>query len=285
MKKSTLSDKQRLQLRELTNTLVGFKSYLNAQNVYSQCDDFAESAVFAFQNLEACISKTAYEMRFSEECISEADELNAEPSFNRRKIENHLNNILSSDSASTLKLVNELLIVIERELITPHFIEQYINELESLDEVQPYLILKTRKAQLLYNLEDYDSAKVELEVLLKIAPSDYYLNRYQLYNCYIIQKDWKALDQALEQFGCNDLAYNATRLLSFYAQNGNNSQSDLLKRETKNLFPEVINIALGSAFVDLKNKSDDLKEYINKGALKAWRSVDGSLFWLKADEK
>ncbi|MDK1287755.1 hypothetical protein [Pseudoalteromonas umbrosa] len=285
IQKNTLSDIQQHQLNELTGLLVGFKSYLSAQNVFNACGDFADSAIFAFQNLESSISKTAYEMRFSEECIADADELNSQPSFNRKTIENHLNEILNSDSTSTLKLIHDLITVIERELITASFIEQYSRELECLDEVQPYLILKARKAQIHYNLEDFESAKIELEKLIQLAPSDYYNNRYQLYNCYIRQNDWESLNRVLLQFGCNDFAASASRLLSNYAQYGNNADTIALKLETKRLFPEVVNIAVRSPLSDTQNKSDSFEEYVKKGGLKAWCSVDGSLFWLKMDEK
>ncbi|KZN46130.1 hypothetical protein [Pseudoalteromonas luteoviolacea] len=280
-----LSDKQRHQLGELTKKLMGFKSYLSAQSVFSACDDFADSVIFAFQNLESCISKTAYEMRFSKECIAEADELSTQPSFDRNKIESHLNDILSSDSPSTLKFIHELITVIERELITASFIEQYASELECLDEVQPYLILKARKAQVHYNLDDFESAKIELETLLQLAPSDYYNNRYQLCNCYIRQKDWEAVNRVLSKFGKDDFAASATRLLCNYAQHGNNPVSIALKQDTKRLFPEIINLAVSSTLSDSSHGSGAFKEYINKGGLKAWRSVEGSLFWLKADEK
>ncbi|KID56400.1 hypothetical protein JF50_19495 [Pseudoalteromonas luteoviolacea] len=288
IKQADLTVEQDTQLKTLQTVLEGFQGYLNAFRAFpSNEQDFTTDLISAYQSLEPCISKTAYELRFSEQCISQADEVNSLSGFDRKQIESHLNDILSKNNASTLKFIDELISVLERELITTHFIEQYGNELENLSEIQPYFILKARKAQIHFNLEHYDLAQKELEELLNLAPNDYYENRYQLYNCYIKQGKWHCLTALLNKYKSNVYSENklmdsATILLNEYAQHGSNPKTNALKEKVKGLFPDIVSMSGSSAELGADEKSDCVNEYINKGGLTAWCSVEGSLFWLKS---
>ncbi|WP_196302580.1 UPF0149 family protein [Pseudoalteromonas luteoviolacea] len=288
IKQIELNIEQYNQLDKLQSVLSGFQGYLNATKTFSSDkQDFATTVISAYQDLELCISKTAYELRFSEHCLSKADEASTLPGFNRKQIESHLNEILSQNNSSTLKLIDDLITVIERELITKHFIEQYADELENLSEVQPYLILKARKAQIHFNLEHYDLAQKELEELLQLAPNDYYENRYQLYSCYIKKRKWSSLTALLNKYSChlfseNKLIDSATKLLNEYAQHGSNPETKALKEKVIALFPDLVSIC-GQGIKQMGgDKPNSVTEYINKGGLTAWCSVEGSLFWLKS---
>ncbi|ESP94551.1 MULTISPECIES: hypothetical protein [Pseudoalteromonas] len=282
IEQNSLSPVQSFQLKKLRRVLSGLKSYLNAQNTFGESRDFRDQALSAHNELGQCIRETAYEMRFSDQCIQEAEETSALPGFNRDQIESHLNDILNKDSQATLKLINELITVIERELITVNFIEQFREEIENLHEAQPYFILKTRKAQIHFNLDEFDVAQRVLEELIELAPNDYYKNRYQLYNCYIKQQKWSSVSVLVDKFDSCSLPDSATQLLCEYAQNGNSQRAQDLKSHIKQRFPEFVALAGADSQRGNNQISDAMTEYIGKGGLKAWRSVEGSLFWLKA---
>ncbi|MBQ4834967.1 hypothetical protein [Pseudoalteromonas luteoviolacea] len=281
IEQNSLSPAQCSQLEKLRQVLSGMKSYLNAQNTFGRNCDFREQTLLAHNDLVLCIKETAYEMRFSEQCIQEAEETSSLPGFNRDQIESHLNDILNKDSQATLRLIDELITVIERELITVNFIEQFREEIENLHEAQPYFILKTRKAQIHFNLDEIDIAQCVLEELLELAPSDYYKNRYQLYNCYIKQKKWSSVSELIDKFNSCSLSDCATQLLCEYAQNGNSQKAQELKSAIKQKFPDFITLTEADSQRETNQISDALTEYLGKGGAKAWRSVEGSLFWLK----
>ncbi|WP_269203516.1 UPF0149 family protein [Pseudoalteromonas luteoviolacea] len=286
--RSELRNEQLKELNWLCHTLKGLSSYINARNIYgSEKSSFETDVQEAKQSLITQLSSTIHEMRFSEQCLEQAQETATFEGFNRSEVESHLQSILSKDDESTLSLINDLILVIERELITEQFKLRHKSEFDKLYEAQPYLILRSRKAQIQFNMGDIDAATDELETLLPLTLNDAYKNRYQLYNCYIKQKSWCSLDELLLTKSEGSFGDLATRTLLAFAKEGNTQSARKLKSKLKTTYPAV------ELLFDPSNNgeqgyselcADTVNEYINRGGKKAWSSVNGGLFWLKSND-
>ncbi|TQF67551.1 hypothetical protein [Pseudoalteromonas luteoviolacea] len=284
--RNTLRQEQLQSLNWLCETLRGFSSYINARHVFgSEEFSFEKNAQYAKRILTSRISDTVHQMRFSESCREQGHNAVLNEDFDRKGVEAHLQGILTKDDETTLALINDLILVIERELITENFKQRHQMAFDKLYEAQPYLILRSRKAQIQFNMGDIKAATDELEALLPLTLNDAYKNRYQLYNCYIKQKSWSSLDQLLSNKSEGSFGDLATRTLLAYAQEGDTKSARLLKTELKSTYPAVellFDPAKGDGKSHCELSADTVNEYINRGGKKAWCSVSGGLFWLKA---
>ncbi|MBQ4810791.1 UPF0149 family protein [Pseudoalteromonas luteoviolacea] len=286
--RDALRQEQLQELDWLCLILKGFSSYINARNVFGHgpCD-FEKEAQKAEQALTKRLSSTIHEMRFSDECIAQAQNSANIEEVNREEVESHLQSILNRDDESTLSLINDLILVIERELITEQFKVQHMSEFDKLYETQPYLILRSRKAQIHFNMGDIEAATDELETLLTLTLNDTYKNRYQLYNCYIKQKSWCSLDELLMSKSEGSFGDLATRALLTFAKEGDTHSARQLKTELKATYPAVellFDPHKGCEEGFSKLCAESVNEYINRGGKKAWCSVNGGLFWLKSSD-
>jgi len=284
--RSALNQVQLQSLDWLSETLKGFSSYINARETFGrEGHSFGQQAMQAKRALMSLINNTIYEMRFSKQCIESAQNEVMDGEFDRGKAEDHLQGLLNRNDESTLSLINDLILVIERELITENFKQRHQMAFDKLYEAQPYLILRSRKAQIQFDLGDIKGATDELEALLPLTLSDTYKNRYQLYNCYIKQKCWHSLDHLLSTKSEGSFGDLATRTLLAYAKEGDTKNTRLLKKELKSTYPAIEMLYDPSSEDNNQHcelSSDSVNEYINRGGKKAWCSVNGGLFWLKA---
>ncbi|KZN53572.1 hypothetical protein N482_24835 [Pseudoalteromonas luteoviolacea NCIMB 1942] len=286
--RSALRSEQLKELNWLCRILKGFSSYINARNIFgTEQRNFEIEVQEAKQSLITRLSSTIHQMRFSEQCLEQAQEPATFDGFNRTELESHLHNILSKDDECTLSLINDLILVIERELITEQFKLRHKSEFDKLFEAQPYLILRGRKAQIQFNMGNIEAATDELETLLPLTLNDAYKNRYQLYNCYVKQKSWCSLDELLLTKSEGSFGDLATRTLLAFAQGGNTQSARKLKSELKTIYPAVellFDPSKGSEEGYSELCTDTVNEYINRGGKKAWCSVNGGLFWLKSND-
>ncbi|NQY35845.1 MAG: UPF0149 family protein [Alteromonadaceae bacterium] len=295
----TLNNNQRKELNYLKELLLGYTSVTYAKQAFSiMSGDYQYIAHESKRMLSTYICNTIYLMRFADEKMSEYDlsddlddgEYGEFEDFGQDAFEDFMFNVMTQSSPCIRTALNEVIGHIEEDM-GEDFIRENTGIFWGLHQTRTYMTLRSRRARLNFSEGKLAEAIEELKDLLVLNPNDNQANRYPLFSYLILAKRWQELDKLLLPIVEPSLFVFSAKVLSCYAQYGDCKESKALKKQLKkaNKYFERYITGRNQApeeppeFYQPGEKSE-VFVYLNMAGKETWRSVEGSLFWLRKNK-
>lgn len=282
---NALSEMQAKELEITTTVLTGFTSVDQAEKTFSYGGDYQQGAHEQKRLLTTHISNLAYEMRFNSE-ILEAP-LSAEQEDEEDDFQAMMQMLMGSEDPKLRPLLDNVIAKLESDL-SKTFINENSGHLWMFHEARPYMLLRARRAELNFKDRKVNDAISELQTLVKMNSNDNQANRYPLANYLVVQKRWSELSELLQEFDEPSIFMLGARALMVFSEHGDCEQANVIKKQLKAENKHIVAYLTGQKKApketpDFYQPGDktEVFMYLTWGGKEAWRSVEGSLFWLR----
>ena len=279
---------QSIELDNLTFLLTGFSSDDAAKSAFLMSgQDYQKQALHYKRSLTMHLSNTLFVMRFKDAQSLDDDMFFEEELMAQDQLEQVMSVVLNNDSPAVMEMLEGVIAHLDQRM-GQQFITDNTGMFWMLSETKPYMTLRARHAQLLFNNGQLQAAIDELQQLIKLNPSDNQANRYPLINYLLLAKQWTQVEQLIETFNENSLFMLAAKTLRMFVSHGDCDEANHFKkslRRSSKYFERYITGQL-KAPKDIDNcylpgDKNEVFYYLSESGKEVWRSVDGALFWLR----
>ncbi|NQY65643.1 MAG: UPF0149 family protein [Alteromonadaceae bacterium] len=294
-----LNKNQKQELHSLKDLLLGYTSVTHAKQAFSiMSADYQYIAHESKRMLATYICNTIYYMRFADDDLSEFDclldgedeefdEYGEFEDIGQDAFEGFMFTVMTESGACIKTVLDEVIGHIEDDM-GEAFIKENTGLFWGLHQTRTYMTLRSRRARLNFSDGNLAEAIDELQELLVLNPNDNQANRYPLFNYLILAKRWQELDKLLLTTVEPSLFVFSAKVLSCYAQYGDCKESNELKKQLKKANKYFERYITGQnktpeeppEFYQPGEKTE-VFVYLNMAGKETWRSVEGSLFWLR----
>ncbi|MFS1702654.1 UPF0149 family protein [Alteromonas sp. AMM-1] len=203
------------------------------------------------------------------------------------QVSESIDEILATDSPKVIDLIDTILEGFEAAM-GPGFVEQNTGHFWLIHETRNYMLLRQKRAGLNFKNGNADKAIEELQTLLRLNPNDNQAVRFSLINMLICKGRWDQLQALLKQFDEPSLPVLGGKALLAYHRDPKGEAAAKAKRALLKANKYVVKYLTGQKQVKhfegmySPGSAEEAELYILEYGKEAWRSVDGSLFWLRA---
>jgi hypothetical protein len=284
----TLNEHQSRELRYTRYSLTVFISLEHAKKVRFSSDGYEAEVHREKRLLSTFIHNLIFSFRFSDYATTSIKtDIEAPQEESPEDFQAMMHFVMTESNVVVDQTIEMLISVFENEY-TDEYLADHKGHLWNIYEARPYMVLRARRAQLNFQRGDISTAIDELNVLLGLNPGDNQANRYPLANYLVIEKRWDELSALLQEYEEKSMFMLASEALMLFAQEGDSVDArvvkNALKKENKHLEKYLTGQSKAPKVAPEMYSSGDKTEvftYLSIGAKETWRSIQGSLFWLR----
>jgi yecA family protein len=290
--KPSLNKTQQEELKTSTTVLRVFSGFEQANEYFSKFPlDVSQQAHALKKQLSMFLSDLIYEMRFND-IFDEEFEADFDPDFEPlSEVEEEFNNILDfalyDDSPEGKATLNNIINEFEK-IQGQEYFQQNRGYFWTIHETRPYMLCRARRALNNFLAGQIDLAIDELMDLVELNPMDNQANRYPLFNYLVIAKRWEDLERVMQPFDEQSIFTLSAQALMCFAKEGDSPIARAIKKLLLTQNKHFVLYLTGQraapkhpvAFFQPGDKTE-VFVYLDFAGKQAWRSVEGSLFWLR----
>jgi yecA family protein len=291
--KRALTKGQKAILKEGESIFSAFLSYDTLKDRFSDfADQWQETALGLRRTLAYQISDLLFTLRFANEV---EDFLGVDDDFLADDLDDEndeyqelVNFALYNDSIEAHTMLETLILAFEKSNEKGYFKEN-IGHFWLIHETRPYMQLRARRAGIKYSQGQVKDACTELQELIELNPFDNLGLRFPLSNWLAMQANWADLAQLLALFPDDQsLPLLGANALMLFANEGDSAAARRAKKAMHQANKHVIKYLTGQKQAKKElaeyyqpGQTSEAEMYVQEYAKEAWRSVPGSLFWLR----
>lgn len=280
-----LNEAQVKNIEIITKILTGFTCVEQAEKIFYYQENYQQGAQEQKRLLSMHISNLAYEMRFNSEILEAS--LSTKQEGEEGEFEALIQMLIGSDDPELRPLLDNVIAQLESDL-GKEFINENSGHLWMLHDARPYMLLRSRRAELNFKYRKVNDAISELQALIKLNSNDNQANRYPLANYLVTKKRWLELSELLKVFDEPSSFMLAVRALMAFSEHGDSPQANAIKKKLKAENKYIVAYLTGQKKAPKESpefyqpgEKTEVFMYLMWGGKEAWRSIEGSLFWLR----